>query len=122
MKDLIPMLLTHNLKETIQLYTEILGFEINGSFSNEEEMTWVSLRKGNATVMFTIPFETQKENPLTMSGNLYFYPENVDDLWIDLQGKVDIAWPIENFHYGMREFAISDNNGYILAFGQEIET
>jgi len=31
-----------------------------------------------------------------------------------------IVYPIENFYYGMREFAIRDNNGYILQFGQEI--
>jgi len=34
--------------------------------------------------------------------------------------KQTIVYPIENFYYGMREFAIRDNNGYILQFGQEI--
>jgi hypothetical protein len=32
-----------------------------------------------------------------------------------------IIYPIENFFYGIREFAIEDNNGYCLQFGQEIE-
>ena len=27
----------------------------------------------------------------------------------------------EDFEHGMREFAIYDNNGYMLQFGQEIE-
>jgi len=31
-----------------------------------------------------------------------------------------IFYPIENFDYGMREFAIRDNNGYILQFGKEM--
>ena len=34
--------------------------------------------------------------------------------------KQTIVYPIENFYYVMREFAIRDNNGYILQFGQEI--
>jgi hypothetical protein len=29
---------------------------------------------------------------------------------------------MEDFEYGMREFAIRDNNGYILQFGQEISS
>jgi len=28
-----------------------------------------------------------------------------------------VVYPIESFDYGMREFAIRDNNGYILQFG-----
>ena len=31
------------------------------------------------------------------------------------------AIPIEDFDYGMREFAVFDNNGYLLQFGQEID-
>jgi hypothetical protein len=36
--------------------------------------------------------------------------------------KTKPAWftRSKNFFYGMREFAIRDNNGYILQFGQEI--
>ena len=30
------------------------------------------------------------------------------------------CYPIEDFHYGMREFAIFDNNGYLLQFGQPL--
>ncbi len=30
-------------------------------------------------------------------------------------------YPIENFEYQMREFAIRDVHGYIIQFGQEIE-
>ena len=41
-------------------------------------------------------------------------------LWADLKGRVAVAYPMEEFHYGMREFAIYDNNGYLLQFGQEV--
>ena len=32
--------------------------------------------------------------------------------------KVPIVYPTENFSYGMREFAVRDNSGYILQFGR----
>jgi len=35
------------------------------------------------------------------------------------QGRA-VVYPLEDCAYGMREFAIRDNNGYILQFGQEI--
>jgi len=31
--------------------------------------------------------------------------------------KANICYEIETFEWGMREFAIYDNNGYILQFG-----
>lgn len=30
------------------------------------------------------------------------------------------GYPIENFNYGMREFVIYDNNGYVLQFGEAV--
>jgi hypothetical protein len=32
-----------------------------------------------------------------------------------------ICYLIETFEYGTREFAIYDNNGYVLQFGQELQ-
>ena len=37
-----------------------------------------------------------------------------------MKDKAEVVYPIEDFDYGMREFAIRDNNGYLLQFGQEI--
>lgn len=45
----------------------------------------------------------------------------MDTLWAKLQDKATILYPIEDFEYGMREFAILDNNGYTLQFGKEIK-
>jgi uncharacterized glyoxalase superfamily protein PhnB len=46
----------------------------------------------------------------------------VDALWAQLRERIDVVYPIENFDYGMREFAIRDINGYVLQFGQEIQS
>ncbi len=35
--------------------------------------------------------------------------------------KARLCYDIETFPWGMREFAVYDNNGYILQFGEEIE-
>ena len=41
-------------------------------------------------------------------------------MWNEVKENVKICYPLETFEWGMREFAIYDNNGYMLQFGQEI--
>jgi hypothetical protein len=36
------------------------------------------------------------------------------------ESRARICYPIDNFEYGMLEFAIYDNNGYLLQFGQPL--
>ena len=43
-------------------------------------------------------------------------------MWWKLKDKARVCYGIEIFEYGMREFAIYDNNGYLLQFGQEFES
>ncbi len=54
------------------------------------------------------------------TGSLYLKIDDVDALWERLKDRVRICYPIESFDYGMREFAIYDNNGYVLQFGQPL--
>lgn len=118
--NLTPILETEDVKSTIEFYVEILGFKQGEVIPNNENPTWTTLYKDNVYIMFarrnahsTIP------RPL-MSGSLYLYTDNVDELWNELKDKAEIEYPIENFDYGMREFAIRDCNGYLLQFGQNL--
>jgi uncharacterized glyoxalase superfamily protein PhnB len=71
--------------------------------------------------MFTIPNEHMGHGLALLTGSLYINVQDVDAAWNELKDKCQVVYPIENFMYGMREFAITDNNGYILNFGQSIE-
>jgi hypothetical protein len=37
-----------------------------------------------------------------------------------LKDQCKVEYPLEDFEYGVREFAIRDNSGYLLQFGKEI--
>jgi uncharacterized glyoxalase superfamily protein PhnB len=71
--------------------------------------------------MFSTPNQNTPFDGPKFTGSLYINIEEVDTLWAKLQEKATILYPIEDFEYGMREFAILDNNGYVLQFGKEIE-
>lgn len=105
------VLRTRDIEATIRFYTGMLGFtlaEYNHSWG------WASLYKDEVSVMLAgtnehIPFEAA-----AFTGSFYFNTDDVDALWLRLKDKVEICYEPETFEWGMKEFAIYDNNGYIL--------
>jgi uncharacterized glyoxalase superfamily protein PhnB len=116
---LTPMLETPDVEGTVTFYTEVLGFTTE---NYSKEWQWATLKRDGIAIMFSSPNEHRNLPAPVMSGSLYIRTENVDSAWEQLKDRCKICYPIENFEYGMREFAIFDNNGYLLQFGQEINT
>jgi catechol 2,3-dioxygenase-like lactoylglutathione lyase family enzyme len=115
--NLRPMLWTEDLDGTVGFYTETLGFtadEENG------EWGWASLSLDDVSLMLARPNAHTPYDKIGFTGSFYFNTDDVDALWAKLKDTTSVCYAIENFAYGMREFAIYDNNGYILQFGQEI--
>ena len=110
------MLETEDLRATIDFYTRTLGFVCD---RYEEGWGWVHLTKDAASIMFSVPNEHRKMAAGVMSGSLYFNPDDVEGLWESVKDVCKICYPLARFEYGMREFAIYDNNGHLLQFGQE---
>jgi len=104
------------MEKAVRYYCEVLGFQCENRFDG-----WASLRFDRAEIMLSLPNQHLRFDGPCFTGSLYFRSENVDSLWERLREKAEIAYPIENFDYGMREFAIRDLNGYILQFGKEIK-
>ena len=72
----------------------------------------------NVTIMFALPNEHEPFDAPAFTGSFYINPDDVDAMWERVKDKARICYPIDNFDYGMREFAIYDNNGYLLQFGE----
>jgi catechol 2,3-dioxygenase-like lactoylglutathione lyase family enzyme len=117
--ELRPMLWTKNLQETVRFYTEILNFTCD---EIDEDWGWASLSKDGVALMIARPNEQTLFEAPAFTGSFYFNTDEIDALWEQLKDKARICYSIDDFEYGMREFAIYDNNGYLLQFGQEIQT
>ena len=115
---LVPMLETPDLDKTIKFYTEKLGFIC---LNKDEKLGWANLSKDGTSLMFALPNAHSQFQKAQFTGSLYFYTDQVDLLWERLKISVEVSYSIETFEYGMREFAIYDNNGYLLQFGQSVE-
>lgn len=115
---LTPMLEVENMDDTIAFYENILDFKCLERLEDE----WALVQKDDVAIMFSARFFKDEHPKTFLTGSLYIYSDDVDVLWQIIKDKVKIAYPIENFDHGMREFAIYDNNGYRLQFGQELDT
>lgn len=116
-KELRPILWTDRLEETILFYTGKLGFICD---EQNDEWGWASLHRDSVAIMVAKPNEHTPFTAPSFTGSFYINVDNVDELWEQLKDEVAVVYEIENFEWEMREFAIYDNNGYMLQFGQPI--
>lgn len=115
--SLTPMLRTWDLPGTIEFYTRVLGFECK---AHEPDWGWASLVYDHVAVMFSSPNEHEGDLAPAFTGSLYFRVREIEALWSQFKDQARVCYPIDTFPYGMREFAIYDNNGYLLQFGEAI--
>lgn len=116
-KALRPILWTDKLADTISFYREVLGFTVH---EQNDDWGWASLAKDGVEIMLAKPNGQMPFSKAIFTGSFYITTDNVDLLWDRLKDKAEVVYPVENFDWGMREFAIYDNNGYIVQFGEEI--
>lgn len=114
LKSVAPVLWTEHLAPTIDFYRDVLGFRCIADLEG-----WACLERDGIELMISLPNKHEPFEAPRFTGTFYFRCDDVDSLWERLKNR-SVVYPIETFDYGMREFAIRDNNGYILQFGSEV--
>ncbi|MFQ5630864.1 MAG: VOC family protein [bacterium] len=99
LRKLTPMLYTNDLQESVAFYTEHFGFQCEAL---SEESGWASVKRDNVAIMFAHPNANEPFEKPIFTGTLYFYPDDVDEIWERLKDKVKVCYAIENFDFGMR--------------------
>jgi uncharacterized glyoxalase superfamily protein PhnB len=120
-----PLLMVRNLKESIDFYADVLGFTVNATWP-EEDPYWASLSAGAASLMLNYVGDPHAhedgEEPHShepeFNGLLYFEPSgSLEELHARIRASVPSCGEIEVQPYGMKEFSVTDPNGYHLTFG-----
>ncbi|MCW5950230.1 MAG: VOC family protein [Pyrinomonadaceae bacterium] len=117
--ELRPMIWTEDLEGSVAFYTGVLGFECDAL---DQDQGWASVSRDGVGVMFCRPNQHMPHDGLGFTGSFYFTTDDVDGIWDQVADRTRVVYGIEDFPYGMREFAVYDNNGYMLQFGQEIDS
>lgn len=108
----VPSLLSRNLESTEHFYTA-LGFVRTGGSSLSG---WVELRRDTFVLQFYAEPPVGTPTTPIMSGTVYCHLESINELASEWAGRVSFEWGPETMDYGMREFAIRDPDGYLIAF------
>lgn len=115
--QLKPILYTREVEETVHFYTEKLGFSC---INYLDDWSWAAMQLDYVEIMISQPIEHVPFPAPNFTGSFYIVTDNIEKLWAEYNdGEIEVCYPLETFDYGMREFAIYDNNGYLLQFGQE---
>jgi catechol 2,3-dioxygenase-like lactoylglutathione lyase family enzyme len=112
MTPLTLSLLAKNLAATRAFY-ERLGFCLSGG---DPSSGWMELKRGGAVLQFYSEPPAGTPPTPVLSGTIYVRIDDVDALARTVDGLSPLEWGPETMDYGMREFALRDPDGYLIAF------
>ncbi|MFZ3031747.1 MAG: VOC family protein [Candidatus Moraniibacteriota bacterium] len=135
MKKLNPNLMVKDVKETVDFYTQNLGFSlimavpetqdgILTEIPKDKVVVYALVKNGDVEIMFQEEKTLRKDVPVLhdtgigASCTFYIELENLEEFYEEVHGKVEVVKDLFTTWYGMKEFYIRDNNGYILTFAE----
>ena len=116
MSKLVLSLLSPNLRATRTFY-ECLGFCLSGGAADSG---WIELSRHSVVLQFYNEAPVGTIATPTLSGTIYVHVDDVDMLASSLRDQYVLEWGPETLDYGMREFAVRDPNGYLVAFAAPV--
>ena len=135
---LTPNLAVTDILKTVRFYCENLGFElvmavpvtqdgIEQQLSDGKEYVYAMLKKDSIELMIQ-RIDTFQED-IVMAGqqdigasvSFYMQGKGIETFYAELKSKNIQMSEIKHTWYGIKEFYIKDNNGYILGFAEETE-
>ena len=108
-----------NVRESIDYYRDVLGFEIN--FEWEDPVTYAVLKKGEGV---SIHFVQQADDfkPSKEHTAVYIFCHDVDAVYEECKKNgANITTDIGDRDYGMRDFDITDPNGYRISYSMGLD-
>ncbi|MDR2913493.1 MAG: VOC family protein [Tannerella sp.] len=124
-QSLSPNIGVRSVNETVRFYTEVLGFGLIMSVPETGDLAWAMVGSGGAVIMFQEIRNLQDEypqlpgEPLNAAITFYVKMKNMHVLYEKLKGTEYLARELHQTFYGADEFAVFDNNGYILTVTED---
>ena len=127
MLELVPTLIVDDMLATIAFYCDVLEFELVEA-QPPKEPWWARLRCGGVEIMLQMrsslleEYPFYRDVPLGGTFDLYIEMDHVDEYYERVKARITPYFALADEPYGMREFTVRDCNGYVVAFGERIES
>ena len=120
--SLTPNLVVSDIARSTAFYRDVLGFTVKQSVPEEAPFVFVWLERGAVQVFLNDRATVQKELPAaaaTVGGSgMFVVVDGLDALHHGVAGRADVIMPLTKQFYGMREFAVTDPDGYVITFAE----
>jgi len=128
--SLAPMLEVRGVEETVQYYSDKLGFSVVLVAKSDDLATYGVVERDGLELHF---LERADRKETIVQSGLHASVEDVDALYQEFKDNGAFAQgfpraldairehPPEDKVYGLRDFIFVDPNGYILLFGQPLK-
>jgi uncharacterized glyoxalase superfamily protein PhnB len=120
-KAFAPLLNVESVARSIEFYRDHLGFRVTQEWEDEGRVRWASLEVPNVRLMLNEPHgvdnRDRRNRDTYTDAVFYFTIDDVDSLHARLNSAGIVVGDLANEDYGMREFYVSDPDGYELGFG-----
>lgn len=123
---LTPNLIVSDVDRSLAFYADVLGFTRGMTVPEQPPFVFASVTSGPVEIFLNALSTVAKESPqlggLAMGGGntMFIEVDAIDVLHDRLKPHVHIVMPIATQWYGMREFAITDPDGYVITFAQRV--
>lgn len=125
-RKLTPNLLVADVSRSLAFYTDVLGFSRGMTVPEQPPLVFASVTAGPVEIFFNDAVATIEEypalegRPIGASGTLFIEVGDIDAYFAEVAPRVTVVKPLHTQWYGMREFAITDPDGYLLTFAQPV--
>jgi glyoxylase I family protein len=119
-----PMLGVSDIGRSLAFYRDLLGFGVISTFEPGRQMSWAHLLNGPAELMLTgHPGAATSAEAVKAHGDarLYIWTDDVLEVLARARALgMQAAGPSVRF-YGIKDFELTDPDGYGLVIGQETD-
>jgi len=123
---LTASLFTNQMDRATAFYRDVLGFTVKQTVPDQAPFVFVWLERDSVSVFLNDEALTRKEAPdaawLTVGQSgvtMFILTEGIASLWAGVKDMARVVMPLKDQWYGMTEFSIQDNDGYVITFAEE---
>lgn len=110
-----PVVHVSDIKNAIIYYTDVLGFAVDFEYGD-----YIGLTYGDICIHLSGPANDGAKKPAG-TAHFCFYCDDVNGYFDEITQKgAIIDFPIGDRMYGLRDFAVNDEDGNTLVFGMDI--
>jgi uncharacterized glyoxalase superfamily protein PhnB len=124
-----PNLVTNDIPRAVAFYRDVLGFNVMTTVPEAEPFVFVLLERDGVNVFLndlkTVLHDTPDATSLVVGQSgvaMFFLIDDATAMWEQVRHRAPVVMALKDQWYGMREFTVTDPDGYVVTFAERIAT